>query len=119
MRATNEEVKEIISTDLTAEQIAPFLRAANKMVDALLIEQGYSAGLLMEIECWLAAHFVAIRDPQITKEKIGDAEATYQGKFGEGLRGTSYGQQVLILDHKGTFAELADSKGPVELKVIT
>lgn len=118
-RATEAEVKEIIDTDLTTEQVAPFLITANVMVTSVLSDEGYGDSLMKEIEQWLAAHFVAIRDPRIAKEKIDDADATYQGKFGEGLRHTSYGQQVLILDFHGRLAEIASSKGPIEVKVIT
>jgi hypothetical protein len=118
-RATETEVKQIIDTDLTTEQVNPFLRAANLMVTNVLTDQEYSDESLKEIECWLAAHFVAIRDPRLTKEKIADAEDTYQGKFGERLNGTSYGQQVLLLEYKGILAELSSaSKGGVIVKAI-
>lgn len=118
-RVTEAEVKEIIDTDLTVEQVTPFLKASNLLVTDVLTDQGYSVDLLKEIERWLAAHFVAIRDPRTVREKIGEAEDTYQGKFGEGLSSTSYGQQVMLLDYKGVLAEIAQAKGGVELKVIT
>ena len=118
MRATEAEVKEIIDTDRSTEQVTPFLKVANLLITDVLSDQEYSADLLKEIERWLAAHFVAIRDPRTTKEKIGEAENTYQGKFGEGLSGTSYGQQVMLLDYKGVLAELASIKGGAEVKVI-
>lgn len=117
-RATEAEVKEIIDTDITVGQVTPFLKAANLLVTNVLTDQEYSADLLKEIERWLAAHFVAIRDPRTTKEKIGQAEDTYQGKFGEGLSGTSYGQQVMLLDYKGVLAELSATKGGAEVKAI-
>ena len=117
-RATEAEVKEIIDTELTDEQVTPFLRAANLLVTEVLSDEGYGTSLLAEIERWLAAHFVAIRDPRISKEKIGDADATYQGKTGLGLNHTSYGQQVMILDVHGKLAEIAESKGPAEVKAI-
>ena len=117
-RATNAEVKELIDTDLTEEQINPFLEDANLLVSAVCGSEGYSNDLMKRIECWLAAHFVAIRDPRIAKEKIGDADATYQGKTGLGLQHTSYGQQVMILDHHGKLAEVSEARKPAELKVI-
>lgn len=117
-RATEAEVKEIIDTDRTAEQVTPFLKAANLLITDVLTDQGYGVDLLKEIERWLAAHFVAIRDPRTVREKIGDAEDTYQGKFGEGLSGTSYGQQVMLLDYKGVLAEITKAKGSAEIKVL-
>lgn len=118
-RVSEIEVKEIIDTDLTAEQISPFLTAANLLITDVLSGEGYSTDLLKEIEKWLAAHFVAVRDPQAIKEKIGDAEITYSGKFDEGLKSTRYGQQVLILDHQKRFAEVNSTKGSAQIKVIT
>ena len=117
-RATEAMVKKIIDTDLADEQITPFLAAANTMVTDLLLGENYSATTLEEIERWLAAHFVAVRDPQITQEKIGDVQATYEGKTGMGLNSTRYGQQVMVLEHHGILARLASGKRPAEVKTI-
>ena len=118
-RTTEAEVKEIIDTDLTVEQVAPFLTTANVLVTDIVAGEGYDANLLGEIEKWLAAHLIIARDSRVAKEKIGDADVTYQGKFGEGLKATAYGQQVLMLDHHKKFAELTMSKGAAEVKTIT
>jgi len=118
-RVTEAEVKKIISTTLTDEEVTPLLDSANVLITAVLADEGYGDAILKEIEKWLAAHFVAIRDPQISKEKIGDVDAVYQGKTGLGLNHTSYGQQVMLLEHHGKLAEIAQSKGPAEVKVIT
>ena len=118
IRATEAMVKEIIDTDLTNEQITPFLIAANTMVADLLLNENYSVTTLQEIERWLAAHFVAVRDPQVTSEKIGDAQAVYEGKTGKGLESTRYGQQVMTLEHHGLLAQLASGKRPAEVKTI-
>jgi len=118
-RATEAEVKEIIDTALTAEEITPFLNSANVVVTDVLTNEGYGTSLLKQIEMWLAAHFVAIRDPRIAKEKLGDADATYQGKTGLGLNYTSYGQQVMLMEHHGKLAEISSGKGSAEVMVIT
>jgi len=117
-KATEAEVKEILQTTLTDEEITPFLAAADALVTDVLADEGYADSLLKEIKRWLTAHFVAIRDPQVSKEKIGDVDATYQGKTSLGLNHTSYGQQVMVLDHHGKLAEIAQSKGPAEVKTI-
>lgn len=119
MRSTEAEVKEIIETSLTDEQVAPFLKSANLLVTSVLTGQGYSDVVMADVERWLAAHFVSIRDPRAIKEKIGDAEDTYQGKFGEGLKGTSYGQQVLLIEYKGILAEISSTKSVATVEVIT
>lgn len=118
-RASEAMVKDIIDTDLTNEQIAPFLAAANTMVTDLLLDESYSTSTLKEIERWLAAHFVAVRDPQVTQEKIGDVQATYEGKTGMGLKSTRYGQQAMMLDHHGILARVAAGKRPAEVKTIS
>lgn len=117
-RATEEMVKNIIDTDLTNEQITPFLTAANTMVTDLLLGESYSVTTLQEIERWLAAHFVAVRDPQITKEKIGDAQVAYEGKTDMGLNSTRYGQQVMVLEHHGILTRLMSGKRSAEVKTI-
>lgn len=117
-RITEAEVKEIIDTTLTDEQIRPFIATANAMVDDLCGDLGYGDATIHNIELWLAAHFVAIRDPRVTQEKIGDAGAAYQGKTAMGLEATTYGQQVMVLDYKGAIAAAARAKKPAEIKAI-
>ena len=120
MRTTESEVKAIIDTELDEDAIAPFLRTANLLVSDVLADEGYTAQRLADIELWLAAHFVAIRDPRIMSQGLGDANATYAGggQFGQGLAFTVYGQQVLLLDIGRRFAALQGSKRPVEVRVI-
>lgn len=117
-RATEQEVIDILDTTLENEDVTPFLSAANLLVTDVCGNEGYSDNLMREIERWLAAHFLAIRDPRISKQKIGDADATYEGKTGLGLNHTSYGQQAMILDHHGKLAEVSEAKMPAELKVL-
>lgn len=116
--ATEAEVKTIIDTDLTEEQVAPFLTTASVLVTDVLSGEGYGSDLLREIEMWLTAHLISARDPRVAKEKIGEAEATYQGKFGEGLKSTAYGQQVLLLEYNGKFATLVNSRGRAAVETI-
>lgn len=116
-RATETEVKEIINTDLTEDQITPFLKSANILVTEVLSDEGYSDNLLKEIERWLAAHFVAIRDPQIAREKIGDVDVIYHGKSDLGLNHTPYGQQAMIMDYNGKLQVLQDGKQPIDAEV--
>lgn len=118
-KVTSDEVKRIIDTDLTEEAINPFLNAADVLATDLLSDEGYGEDLLREIVKWLAAHFVAIRDPRVSREQIGQAVATYHGKSGFRLDHTPYGQQVMLLDHHGVFAGVSSTKVTASLKVIT
>ena len=117
-RATESEVKAIISTTLTAEEVAPFLASANTLVTEHLSGEGYSADLLKNIELWLAAHLVAIRDPQVSKERYGDGEQTFHGKTGTGLSATLYGQQVLLFDTNGVLANMEKGIKEAVIEVI-
>lgn len=110
-RVTGEEVLSIIKTSLTASEVAPMIAAANMLVTAKCASS-YSAAELLEIERWLAAHFVTIHDPvgSITEKKVGEAQEKYQrgskAQIREALEGTPYGQQALILDYKGCLTDL-------------
>ena len=108
-RVDGDEVKEIFDTELTALQIVPFITIANLIVTDKLTDE-HSTALLKEIERWLAAHFVAIRDPRAKSEKTADASATYHGNAGLGLNHTPYGQQVLAMDTTGILASLGKRK---------
>jgi len=108
-RVTGAEVLAIIDTELTAIEVAPFITVANIIVTNQLTGE-HSADLLKEIERWLAAHFVAIRDPRAKTEKTGDASTSYYGEAGKGFDHTPYGQQVLALDTTGILASLGKRK---------
>ena len=117
-RATEAEVLQIIDTTLTSEEVTPFLSAANLLVSSICVDVGYSDDLLEEVERWLTAHLIAVRDPRVSKEKIGDANVEYHGRSGLGLDHTPYGQQVKILEYQGKLAELDTKKRPAEVKTI-
>lgn len=104
-RATEIEVKAIMDTALTEEQITPFLRSATLDIDRLPTDHGYSEGRLREIEAWLAAHNASARDPQITEEKTGQTTTKYGGTLGTGLDSTRFGQVVKRLDYKGYLSQ--------------
>ena len=110
-RTTSGDVSAIIDTDVSIE---PFITTANLLVTQKLGNSTLSAAMLEQIEKYLAAHFVAIRDPRTTQEDRGDASASFEGKnqSGMGLKSTQYGQTVIDLDTTGTFANLGQ-KAPV------
>lgn len=113
-RVTEQEVKEILDTNVT---LHPFIVAASLIVDKYLEDTGEidDEQLLKEIERWLSAHLAVIRDPQLSKEKIGDASNEYaRGSLGDGLKGTHYGQQVLLLDTSGRLSQLGKKKVKLE-----
>jgi len=106
-RVTATEVKEIIDTDLSDAIVDVFINSANIIVtDRLGDNTDITADHKKEIERWLSAHLVAIRDQRSESEKVGDASVKYQGKTGLGLDVTLYGQQVKVLDTTGTLDNL-------------
>ncbi len=117
-RVSGQEVKDIMDTVLSADDMAEFITVGNLMTTEICGGEGYSDELMKEIERWLSAHFAAIRDPRVMKEKIGDAEATYHGKSDMGLAHTPYGQQAMQIDFHGKLAAVQAAKGPAEVKAI-
>ena len=112
-RVNQEEVQEIIDTDV--DNLLPFIMVADTLVTKKLTGQSLGDDLLKEITRWLAAHFVAVRDPIVRQEKTGDASATFfLGKEGTGLNATPYGQQAMMIDTSGTLASLGKKQASIE-----
>ena len=108
-RTTTAEVKAIIDTDLT--NLNPFIIPAGQLADQVAAaDSSLAAATLAQIECWLAAHFTAMRDPQAVKSTVGPTSFTYGGKTGMGLEFTRYGQMALLLDTTGTLKGLGRRK---------
>ena len=105
-RVTESEVAAIIDYDDAITDLEPFITIANLIITEKMTGLSLSAALLKELERWLAAHFVAVRDPRLTSEKIGDASVGLAVKVGMHLDATPYGQQVKVLDPTGTLANL-------------
>ena len=120
-RITEAEVKEIIDTSLTGSLVA-FIAAASSIVEDELTGKGLSAARLKEIERYLSAHFVSIKDTsqgQVVSEKIGDAEVKYtQSANAKSLDSSRYGQNAMFLDTSGTLAALGKGNARAQFKVV-
>ena len=110
-RVTDAEVKQIIDT--TISDVSPFITVASLQVDRIAAKGVLGTAELKEIERWLSAHFIAIRDKRTIKDTVGDTSHTYEGKTDMGLNFTRYGQQALLLDTTGTLAESGKRKATV------
>lgn len=117
-RCTGAEVKQVITTGKTAAQVEFYITAANLIVTDNLTGESFSAAKLKEIEIYIAAHAVALDDPQIAKEDIGgETRATYDvGTPGEGLAHTRFGRMALLLDTSGKLAKLG--KRPAKMEAL-
>ena len=110
---TADSVREVLDTDLTDSQIHAFINQAYFRTIPLSGELGDCGGstgatsALAAIQTMLAAHFIATtRERQVHSESIeGGASVTFEGKTGEGLRSTTYGQAALDLDCSGILAK--------------
>ena len=107
-RVTVAEVKAILDdTALSDPVITTFITSANVMVTQALGSSALGASVLKEIERWMTAHMIASSRERMAKsEEAGGAKISYTGQFYTGLRGTPYGQMVLVLDTTGAMAAL-------------
>lgn len=109
-RTTATEVKEIYSTSLSDSIIEAYIDVANDLVTEKLAGEHDDTRLEM-IEQFLSAHLVIIaRDRQAREEEIGDARIIYSEVFGEGLKSTTFGQTVLMLDTSGILNSMSKRK---------
>lgn len=113
-KPTINEVEQIVDTDLTDTQVQAFIDAANLLVDDVF-DGELSAGLLTELQKWLAAHLLSSRDQRVAKEAINDVSVTYQGQYGLGLDSTSYGQKAKTLDTTGKLASLGKGESDINI----
>lgn len=112
MRATEADVKAIIDTSLTEEEISPFLATANVLVNRAVRMGGgtYDADELRETECWCAAWLLASRDPRVKSETIGDGQWSYDVQ--------SYWDKVTLIDPTGQMAAMKEAKASVDIQVL-
>lgn len=104
-RTTSAKVQAILGDNYDgSKDLAEYLATALAVTDWLEGEDDNSvltATLLERIECYLTAHYYLFHDQMATAEKIGGGMDTYQGTYGEGFKGTKYGQAALELDVSG------------------
>ncbi len=116
-RTTFTEVKIIMDTALEDAEITSLIGYANRMVTNVLGASGLDVDLLKDIETYLAAHLINIgKERQASEEKVKDFSIKYTGKYGEFLKMTTFGQQVLFMDTTGNFAN--SGKQEISIKSI-
>lgn len=119
-RVTADEVKEILTIDPTIldAEIDVFIKSANILTNKVATDGPLTdSDHLMEIERWVAAHLVAIRDMRVAQEKAGEVQQSFQYKVDLNFNVTVYGQQALVIDTTGVLAKLqADAKNGGKIK---
>ena len=105
-RTTTSRVCSVMDTTLTENEVSPFVETANLMVTAYLASTDQTADALREVETYLAAHFVSLRDRLVKSEAAGGVRFDYQGETGMGLDSSHYGQTAKLLDSSGVLKEI-------------
>lgn len=105
VRVTATEVRVILppDTELTDPQITAAILAANSMVNRIAAgcADDLLADDLKQVELYLSAHFAANTENSLSLSSESDpccgGKATYGFQFGEGVKGTSFGQTANML----------------------
>ena len=89
IRVTEQEVLDIMDSgiEVSSTQMTAMITAASSVIDNVFADDStVTDALLKELERWLSAHYVASTLARMAeKEKVGQAEVTYMGKWGEML----------------------------------
>lgn len=101
---------------LTTPQIQSAIDAATCTVDKIADDCDLTCACLQQVEKYTAAHFAAVTENTLSvkseKDPCCGGSATYGFEFGEGIKGTPFGQMANTLSG-GCLAEL--DKQPVGL----
>lgn len=108
-RTSASDVKEIIDTDLSDDEIKHHINAAAAMVDDVDAAGSVSASRLELIEEYLTAHIASAQEPRVKKESVGDGSWTYQGP----AETTRYWDRAADLDPTGTLDDSDDAETSV------
>lgn len=108
----------ITGTDLPEPVVSSIIDDAALLADNLCTA-AYPADRQITIVKWLSAHLIASTSDKgsqvLSSSKLGDAQDSYaRGTLGEGLKGTAYGQQVLLLDTNGCLSRLGKARASIE-----
>jgi hypothetical protein len=122
-RVSEAEVRAIlpISTTLTSANITASIAAATVLINRMALGCGSSLldAELSQVELYLSAHFCAATENTLSLVSESDpcsgGKATYGFKFGEGIKGTPFGQLANTLSG-GCLAEF--DKQPVSFHSI-
>ncbi len=101
-RTTDTLVRAVIEVDAAITDLTPFIDAAHGLVEAQCTD--IMEAVATDVETWLAAHLITIRENRASNEKAGEVAQAYQYKLGLGLECSMYGQQAMMMDSTGGLA---------------
>lgn len=113
MIPTVNDVRAIILTKKDDAQVQAFID------DAVLLTKscGFDGALQKAILRWVTAHLISstVDEGVVTSDALGGASRSYaRASLGNGLAGTTYGQQALALDTAGCLARLGSARASIE-----
>lgn len=95
---TPDDVKNIFQSTLKDESLAFFIEAGTNLSNEIFGSSDYSEDRMKQITLFLIAHLASTMSPRMQSETFEGYRYQVQGKFGEGLKSTAYGQTALMLD---------------------
>lgn len=117
VRTTISEVKTVIATRLSDEEITSFINIANRLVNKLLgSTTALEAVVKKDIETYLTAHLIAVsreQDKAFSRQRTGQTELYVGASFGTQLDATLYGQTIKMLDTTGAFASVGKRRASI------
>jgi hypothetical protein len=120
VRTTIEDVEYILdNTGLEDDVLESFIEGANVFVTANLADKSLNTTLLAEIERWIAAHMISVtRERTYSEAEAGGAKVKYTGRWGEGLKSTSYGLMAIELDTSDTLLKMTEGKKVASIRAV-
>lgn len=121
---TPADVREVINTSLTDDEINGLIPAAVALVNVALKDCAIDDGTMFEIQRWLTAHFIAIKasissadstSAAVLEEKLGNASIKYVDSSKTSytttssmpnIKSTMWGQTAISFDPTGRLASL-------------
>lgn len=121
VRTSPTLVKEMIETTLTGVELNVFINFGHRLTER--VNTADTGNLLSDddlllLETLLSAHYCAVmRSPLAQSQSVGNEwRVTYQmAGAGEGLHGSSYGQQAMALDPTGTLQNANKPKAKISI----
>lgn len=108
-RIDPDEAIQLSGTTLDVKVINIFIRTAHRLVDRELQDQPEVADSeLADIELFLAAHFLSLRDRRTSEISVEGNRFVWEGDSGLGLDNTQWGQNAKALDSSGRLEEMDD-----------
>lgn len=111
-RTTVDRVQAVLLSEYDGTtDLSPFMSGAAILTDQAEVygvanERPATPEQLEEVERWLAAHLYKVVDRPYASKNTGGASASYDGKTGQGLDFTGFGQHAKLLDPTGYLASI-------------